>query len=237
MARQQANGRLGCLAAGWSFFARDERGGVLIVFALALIPILTLTGLAVDHGRASAMKAELQRGLDVAVLAGAQKLAETGKGNEAERAVRLRFEATQAAKLDVHLKITADGRKGKVTASVDHAVPTLFLAVAGLERLEIAATATAGVTAPRQNRLAAPRGTMPASRAPQHAIRIDDFELRRLIARVDEVCSRIAAQGLSGLVPQCQSVFDGSFERRLRRAIATNDDPAALLPAGVRLME
>lgn len=216
-------------------FARDERGGVLIVFALALIPILALTGLAVDHGRASAMKSELQRGLDVAVLAGATKLAETGSSADAEIAAGMRFKATGAARLDAHVTFTAESRRGRLTAIAHHDVPTLFLAVVGLDRLEIDAKAVADVAPPRPVPVATTPGAPPTPTP--RTVSIDDYDLAQLIDRVREVCGRLRSTGLDRLAPQCAAVFDGSFEQRIRTAIATDSDPEALLPAGVRLVE
>ncbi len=239
MAQHPSTSRLTTADSGkmMARFARDETGAVLIVFALALIPILSLTGLAVDHGRASSMKAGLQRDLDVAVLAGAQKLAETGKAKAAEYAARQRFQTTNAARLDADVSFVADAKTGKLTAKARHAVPTLFLAVAGLEKLDIEAGATARVTPPKPGTTAAAKAAAPAAAATKPKVEIDDYELSRLIGRVRDVCMRLETQGLGNIVPQCAPIFDGSFERRLRHAIATNADPSTLLPAGISLVE
>lgn len=48
---------------------RDERGGVAVIFAVTLIPMLLAIGLAVDTARAYAVKSRLQQALDAAALA------------------------------------------------------------------------------------------------------------------------------------------------------------------------
>jgi len=50
----------------------DERGGVLMMFAAALVPLLTLTGVLVETSRAQNAKIDLQNAVDSAVLAAAK---------------------------------------------------------------------------------------------------------------------------------------------------------------------
>jgi Flp pilus assembly protein TadG len=50
-------------------FAHDRRGNVVIIFALALIPILFLTGMAVDYASATQKKVRLNAAADAAALA------------------------------------------------------------------------------------------------------------------------------------------------------------------------
>jgi Flp pilus assembly protein TadG len=58
-------------AGGWTFasFCRDDSGSVAAVFAAALIPLLGLSGFALDYARASLGKAQLQAAVDAAGLA------------------------------------------------------------------------------------------------------------------------------------------------------------------------
>src|SRR5215510_12262455 len=48
----------------------DNHGNVAMTFALALIPIMTGVGAAVDYSRANSAKSKLQSALDGAILAG-----------------------------------------------------------------------------------------------------------------------------------------------------------------------
>jgi hypothetical protein len=52
--------------------AKDTAGTVGLIFALALLPLVTLAGAALDYGRATSAKSALQLALDGAVLAGAK---------------------------------------------------------------------------------------------------------------------------------------------------------------------
>lgn len=53
-------------------FRRDRRGGVAIVLALALVPLVGVAGTAVDYGRSINLRLELQKVADTAALMAAQ---------------------------------------------------------------------------------------------------------------------------------------------------------------------
>ena len=57
-------------------FLKDRRGNVAPMFALAVLPIIGLTGAAIDYSRANSIKISLQAALDSTSLAMA-KLAPT----------------------------------------------------------------------------------------------------------------------------------------------------------------
>lgn len=48
---------------------RDERGTVGIIFGLSIVPLMGLTGAAVDYARATSVWAELQMAADATALA------------------------------------------------------------------------------------------------------------------------------------------------------------------------
>jgi Flp pilus assembly protein TadG len=56
-------------------FLRDRRAGVAPMFALAVIPVVGLIGMAVDYSRANAAKVSIQAGLDATALALAKSAA------------------------------------------------------------------------------------------------------------------------------------------------------------------
>jgi Flp pilus assembly protein TadG len=51
-------------------FGNDKSGAVAILFGLSLVPIILLTGAAIDYGRSSAARTELQTAIDSAALHG-----------------------------------------------------------------------------------------------------------------------------------------------------------------------
>src|ERR1044072_613403 len=50
-------------------FIQDRRGAVAPIFALSIIPVIGLVGMAVDYSRANSIKAALQASLDATALA------------------------------------------------------------------------------------------------------------------------------------------------------------------------
>src|ERR1043165_3520965 len=50
-------------------FIQDRRGAVAPIFALAIIPVIGLVGMAVDYSRANSIKVKLQAALDATALA------------------------------------------------------------------------------------------------------------------------------------------------------------------------
>src|SRR3712207_3151074 len=55
-------------------FGRDTDGGVAVVFALALVPLVTMVGAAVDYSSLSSRRTMLQSVADAAALNGARAL-------------------------------------------------------------------------------------------------------------------------------------------------------------------
>ncbi|MEO0730569.1 MAG: pilus assembly protein TadG-related protein, partial [Pseudomonadota bacterium] len=53
-------------------FRRDERGVVAILFAMMLVGVMLIVGLAVDVGRATRATTRIDAALDSAALAGAK---------------------------------------------------------------------------------------------------------------------------------------------------------------------
>src|SRR6476619_3838355 len=53
----------------FSRFFADRRGNVAAIFALAIIPVVGLVGMAVDYSRGNSMRAAVQAALDATALA------------------------------------------------------------------------------------------------------------------------------------------------------------------------
>jgi Flp pilus assembly protein TadG len=49
-------------------FHDDRSGTTAVLFGLSVIPVMAIVGSAVDYGRASAVRTELQRAVDAAAL-------------------------------------------------------------------------------------------------------------------------------------------------------------------------
>src|SRR5450631_1097803 len=88
---------------------RDESGSTSMIFALALLTLAGLLGVAVDFGRATSAKTVLQRSTDSAAIAAVQAAA---SGGTAEAATQAAIEVFAS-----NSKSSTGGGKNKTTAS------------------------------------------------------------------------------------------------------------------------
>ncbi|MHA6296896.1 TadE/TadG family type IV pilus assembly protein [Devosia sp. CAU 1758] len=121
-------------------FLRDRDGNVAIIVALLIMPMLVLAGGATDIARYEAHRAQLQDGIDRAVLAAAS-LSQTVpvETTVADYLKTLAF--VDDVVLDYDYAISINTRIIKVTASYE--MPTGFLPLINITDLPIIVTATA----------------------------------------------------------------------------------------------
>ena len=127
-------------------FRRRSEGSIVPFFAVALVPMVGIVGLAVDYSRANGVRAGMQAALDSAVLAGAKD----DSANWADTALNV-FNATFKPKgssgAAPKFALNADGSfSGTVSASV----PMEFLRVIGASSMSVntQSTATVAPTSP-----------------------------------------------------------------------------------------
>ena len=198
-------------------FQRDERGVIAIIFALTLMPLLLVIGISVDYGSASSYGTAMQNELDAAVLDGARELAKTDDVEKAKAMAARRFSTSKAAIGGAKRRFSVDYEERTVKAEATAEYKTPFLGIAGIPYLTVNATSAASAKMPKPNPKlqrqlqARARGSRPEKMPSER-------ELRDVIYRVNQVCRQLRQMGVSGKVPQCQAVFDGSFGRRLQGA-------------------
>jgi hypothetical protein len=117
-----------------ALFLSDTRGAIALLFALAAIPMIAMTGIAIDYGNASRMRSQLQNSIDAAVLSG---VTETG-----------REVATAERHLNGAFHLPVDGaftleRPGRLVGTARADIDTSLMRVLGIPTIKVAATATA----------------------------------------------------------------------------------------------
>lgn len=118
----------------------DQRGNVAVISALMLLPMLLLAGGATDIARYETFRAQLQDGVDRAVLASASLT--QGMGVEATAAEYLKSVPFIAdVDLDYDYDVALNGRRVTITARYDMA--TGFLPLIGINTMEVVAKASA----------------------------------------------------------------------------------------------
>ena len=118
----------------------DQRGNVAVITALMILPMLVLAGGATDIARYETFRAQLQDGVDRAVLASASLT--QGMGVEATAAEYLKSVSfIQDVDLDYDYSVALNNKRVTITARYDMA--TGFLPLIGIRTMEVVAKASA----------------------------------------------------------------------------------------------
>lgn len=124
--------------------AHDQSGTVAVIFALCIIPVLTLVAGAIDYGRVFKTQATIQNAADAAAYASRGRLL------AGETAVAMSMRAHLDANLPEHLKglpfalkVADDRRSMQVT--LDTEVPTTLMAMVGVRAIGLSVTSTASL--------------------------------------------------------------------------------------------
>jgi Flp pilus assembly protein TadG len=120
-------------------FARAQDGAIAVVFAVLLIPMIIGVGVAVDYMRAYNAHSEMQAELDVALVAAIKSIDKVNK-KKIEGIIEDWF-STQTRitqyKID---NVVVDTSNSTITATAFARIPTTFLQVGGIEKVDVAVT-------------------------------------------------------------------------------------------------
>ncbi len=132
---------------------KDDRGAAAMIFAIAIIPVMLMVGMATDYSIASKEKVRMNLALDAAALAGAKQARESyGAGDrdwnaKAVAAATKMFEANHLIGTGPMASFQASavqtGGDIKFTANASSSVPTSFMRLAGIDRVSITSSASA----------------------------------------------------------------------------------------------
>lgn len=122
-------------------FTGDRRGAVAILFALAVFPLLTAVGAAVDYSRSAQVRTDLQSATDAAAIAIGRAAIELGRTDNKVQA-RQTFDAGFQRKDGTSVtrfEVTQDLRR--IVLEVDARVPLVFAGFLGMNNLDVKARA------------------------------------------------------------------------------------------------
>jgi Flp pilus assembly protein TadG len=133
--------------------ARQQRGSVMITFAVSLIPATMFVGAAVDYSRASSAKTKLDAAADTAALAAVSKKQIGGTASAAEAAARNAFDTGSSTLTGVTVgtvstTVTDVGMTRTAVVSYAAVMPTAFLTPLGIRTMSIAGSSTAAAGLP-----------------------------------------------------------------------------------------
>ncbi len=129
-------------------FANDERGGVAIIFAVMLILLSFIAGMALDYSRIVHTNSKFAAAADAAALAAGKALLD-GRYSDAEiqNLAKAYFQENIASSGDGFgnindLKVTVDHSNSTVTFDVDAGVPMTLTKVMGFDKADLPVTST-----------------------------------------------------------------------------------------------
>lgn len=132
-------------------FARDTKGNVAMIFALAALPLIVLIGFFIDFGRQEAREQEAVIALDFAVVATAKAMQENSdlSDDELKTIAQTFFDAEISGLVDTVYDPLAFHRidESEVLISVKGKVKTTIMGLIGYEELSVSAESAAGVGA------------------------------------------------------------------------------------------
>lgn len=121
-------------------FARDRRGNISMFFGFVAIPVLIGAGMAVDYSRLVVAKSDLQAAVDAAALAAANAYASGQSNYEAIADDHLASNlATSTDLVPAHIatEVVIDTAADTLTLKAKTAIPTTFMALAGVEQMSL----------------------------------------------------------------------------------------------------
>lgn len=130
-------------------FARDERGNVAMIFAVALVPLLGFVGAAIDYSRTTAARSSMKVALDSAALMVSKDLGTNPTMSAAEVSAKATtyFNALYTSNLSgpitVTAKYTTNTKDGStVTVNGSGSVDTNFMRMVGFPQMGITGGST-----------------------------------------------------------------------------------------------
>lgn len=125
----------------WRRFQRSDRGAVAVIFALAIIPLMVLAGMAVDLSQAYLVKSRLSHSLDAAALA----VGSMRSTNPDPTYLAAQFSSFVAANYtDTDIGATHDltfvDNGGIISVTGKATVDTVFMAIIGINNLTVSAS-------------------------------------------------------------------------------------------------
>src|SRR5687768_11262370 len=125
-------------------FGRNDSGGVAVIFGIALLPVVLAVGMSVDYARVATARTAAQSAADSAALA----VASTAEGSEKEmeRLASKFADAKLVGTLGSSAKLSRFKYRDTdrtVEVVLTGSVPSTFLGVVGINKLDYSATAYA----------------------------------------------------------------------------------------------
>ena len=119
---------------------KDQRGAVMAIVGLAIIPLFAIIGLAIDTTRAYLTKSRLWSAVDAAALAGGRVYEADYRDDDIHMFFESNFPDGFMNAVVEPLEIAPDDVNRKITVTAQATIPTTFMRVLGIDSMTIAAS-------------------------------------------------------------------------------------------------
>jgi Flp pilus assembly protein TadG len=136
--------RLRSALSRFGLFRRDDRGNVMITFALAIIPVIGAVGAAVDYSRGNSARTSLQSAIDAAALSLAREVTKLTPAQLNQKAldyVQANLNNAQIKDLKVTPTFTSDPG-GELKLKAEGTINTTIAGVLGITQMDIGTDVT-----------------------------------------------------------------------------------------------
>jgi Flp pilus assembly protein TadG len=129
-------------------FGRDDGGNIAVLFGIALVPILTFVGAAVDYSRANAARSSMQSALDSTTLMLSRDLAEgtittADLTTAANKYFKALYTSTDAQNPSVSVSYSTDPSTGShVVLTANSQITTAFMKIVGFPTMGFSTSST-----------------------------------------------------------------------------------------------
>jgi Flp pilus assembly protein TadG len=122
-------------------FWSNEKGSMIVMFAVALIPVLALMGAAIDYSRASLARTKMQGALDATALFLSRLPANTSQDELNTKGTQFFYaNYTESDVLDIQLTITPAVTPGKLNLTANGTYNPIMVNVAGVTSFPVGTT-------------------------------------------------------------------------------------------------
>jgi Flp pilus assembly protein TadG len=133
-------------------FSGDRRGNIAVVFAIALVPLISFVGAAIDYSFAARAKTKLIAALDTAVLVATAKSEITMSASAAQSDALNTFAGQMSAlgltTNSVTINVTDSVTTRTATGTATTVLTTYFMGLVGYKTLTVSAASTAAASLP-----------------------------------------------------------------------------------------
>ena len=126
---------------------KDDKGVVLIIFVLVIVPLLLVVAVGIDFSQSLVVKRQLSNGVDAAALAiGTQRglVDQTALNSEAERYIKAHYPDSSIGTLKSYTvtRTSSDPRLYEVHVTATAEISTSFMKFGGVDTLTVSVEST-----------------------------------------------------------------------------------------------